>query len=64
MVEQHLESFNSNRSTYESLEQTARFLKDKVQYEPQIGIICGSGLGKYSYTHIRYELQLFKLILT
>lgn len=32
--------------TYEELEETARFLKKSVPFTPQIGIICGSGLGK------------------
>lgn len=31
--------------TYEMIEQTAEFLKERVPFTPTIGIICGSGLG-------------------
>ncbi|CAG9815892.1 unnamed protein product, partial [Phaedon cochleariae] len=36
---------DDNRSTYESLVQTADFLKRLVPFKPEIGIICGSGMG-------------------
>ncbi|XP_030746490.1 purine nucleoside phosphorylase-like isoform X2 [Sitophilus oryzae] len=34
-----------HRYTYESLQETVEFLRSKVPYLPEVGVICGSGLG-------------------
>lgn len=34
------------RYTYEMIEETAEYLKERVPFTPKIGIICGSGLGE------------------
>ncbi|XP_056644567.1 purine nucleoside phosphorylase isoform X1 [Diorhabda sublineata] len=43
----HFEKGENDKYTYETLVETANFLKSLVSIEPKIGIICGSGLGAY-----------------
>jgi hypothetical protein len=33
--------------SYENVEKLANYLKERVPIVPQIGIICGTGLGKF-----------------
>ncbi|KAK4876712.1 hypothetical protein RN001_009218 [Aquatica leii] len=40
-------SSSNNEYTYESITETARFLRERIPFTPRIGIICGSGMGAY-----------------
>ncbi|KAL1516726.1 hypothetical protein ABEB36_000596 [Hypothenemus hampei] len=40
-----------HRYTYEVLVETVDFIKSRVPFEPVVGIICGSGLGKNQIRH-------------
>ncbi|XP_050519148.1 purine nucleoside phosphorylase-like isoform X1 [Diabrotica virgifera virgifera] len=43
----NVENGDNGVYTYETLNETAEFLKNLVPIKPKIGIICGSGLGAY-----------------
>nr|CAH7718672.1 unnamed protein product [Callosobruchus chinensis] len=44
-VEEIVEAISQDKYTFETLTQTANYLKKHVPFTPKIGIICGSGLG-------------------
>ncbi|KAJ8911993.1 hypothetical protein NQ315_010004 [Exocentrus adspersus] len=45
--ENHVVHTDNDKYTYESLTETASFLRKQVPFKPVIGIICGSGMGAY-----------------
>ncbi|XP_060519968.1 purine nucleoside phosphorylase isoform X2 [Cylas formicarius] len=47
-VDIHSDVFSENhkhRYTYETLQETAQYINARIPFSPQVGIICGSGLG-------------------
>ena len=50
-------SFQSHN--YDSIEETASIIRQKIQNQPKLGIICGSGLGEYTYTVDPSYLEFF-----
>ncbi|XP_076281035.1 purine nucleoside phosphorylase isoform X2 [Lasioglossum baleicum] len=41
----HVNNLQHSSYTYETLQESAQFLLDRIKIKPKIGIICGSGLG-------------------
>ena len=39
------------RISYDVVNVSAEYIKERTTYRPEIGIICGSGLGKNTSTH-------------
>nr|CAI5848491.1 unnamed protein product [Callosobruchus analis] len=46
-LENHVMHTKNDKYTFETLTQTANYLRKHVPFTPKIGIICGSGLGAY-----------------